>query len=144
MQFFVFLTIILASVAGFMGRGPERAIALTFIAWVVADALYHVWFGPMSYLGIDLPHAVLDAAVFFVILHDTLKANRNWPMVAAAAQLITLIGYLSGWVMQNGMQRAYWAMTQLPMAVVLISLLVGSALHCRRQACLGPYRSWSY
>lgn len=144
MQFFAPLTIILASVAFLMGRGPERAVALTFIAWVVVDGLYHVFAGPMSYRGVDLPHAVLDAAVFLALFYVMLKANRNWPLVAVAVQMIALAGHLSAWVMPNGMQRAYWAMTQFPMVIALMSLLIGSALQWRRQTHIGPYRSWSY
>lgn len=137
-------TMLLAAVAGFAGRGPERAVAVIIIVWAALDTSYHAIFGPMSYQAVDLAHVMLDLAVFAALVCVMLKANRIWPLIAAAAQLVTLTGHLSALLAPMGMQRAYWAMTQFPALLVLLSLLVGSLLHVRRQARIGPYRSWSY
>ncbi len=40
------------------------------------------------------------------------------------------------------MQRAYWAMTQLPFFIQLLTLIVGTAFHMRRKRILGPYPDW--
>ena len=42
----------------------------------------------------------------------------------------------------SGINRAYWAMTQLPPYIQLFALVCGAAFHNRRLQRIGHYRSW--
>lgn len=127
------------------GGPPERLAAAIIVGWIVSDAIYHVLFGPSGFASVDPVHLVLDSAELAAILWLALRANRMWPLWAAAAQLICVTGHLAALIEPGGMQRAYWAMTQLPQYIQLTALLCGAVAHARRERRLGgPYRSWRY
>lgn len=127
------------------GGPPERLAAAIIVGWIVCDAIYHIVFGPSGFASVDPFHIVLDGAQLVAILWLALRANRIWPLWAAAAQLICVSGHVAALIEPGGMQRAYWAMTQLPQYIQLTALLFGAAAHARRERRLGgPYRSWRY
>jgi hypothetical protein len=140
------LVLLVVCVAAWLGyrRGgpPERLAAKIIVAWIVADAIYHLLFGPSGFEKVDPVHVVLDGAELAAILWLALNANRTWPLWAAAAQVICVLGHISALISPEGMRRAYWAMTQLPQYVQLIALLVGATAHARRVRLMGRYRSW--
>lgn len=124
------------------GGPPERAAVAIIVGWILADVVYHLLFGPSDFDTVDPVHVVLDGAELVAILWLALKANRMWPLWAAAAQLICVSGHVAAFVEPGGMRRAYWAMTQLPQYIQLTALLLGAAAHARRERRVGPYRSW--
>jgi hypothetical protein len=124
------------------GGAPERAAAAIIVAWIVGDALYHILFGPSGFERVDPVHLVLDGAELAALLWLALRANRVWPLFAAAAQLICVTGHAAVLLEPDGMRRAYWAMTQLPQYIQLTALVMGAAAHARREQLIGPYRSW--
>jgi uncharacterized membrane protein len=109
---------------------------------VLIDALYHVLFGPSGFDTVDPVHVVLDGAELAAIMWLALRANRVWPLFAAAAQVLCVTGHIAVFIEADGMRRAYWAMTQLPQYIQLTALLCGAIAHARRERIIGPYRSW--
>lgn len=142
----VVLIVGLVSSAGLLafrrGGPPERLAAAIIVGWVGVDAIYHLLFGPSNFDTVDPVHVVLDSAELAAIVTLSLRANRVWPLFAAAAQLICVTGHFAVLAEPSGMRRAYWAMTQLPQYIQLTALLLGAAAHMRRERVIGPYRSW--
>lgn len=126
------------------GGPPERMAAKIIVAWLIADVTYSVTFGSSSFDRVDPARVILDGVVLVAITGLALRANRMWPLWAAAAQLICVLGHLVAYIDVTGMKRAYWALTQLPPYIQLVALLLGALAHTRRLQRIGPYRSWRY
>lgn len=124
------------------GGPPEQLAAKVIVIWILVDVSYHLLFGPSGFREVDPAHLVIDGAELAAIVWLALRANRLWPIFAAAAQLITFVGHVVAMIDNGGMSRAYWAITQLPPYIQLFALVCGVASHARRLRRLGPYRSW--
>jgi hypothetical protein len=148
MAFEVILALTLVFAAAFFavarGGPPERLAAAIIVCWIIADVTYHLAFGPSGFERVDPVHLVLDGGELVAIMWLALRANRMWPLWAAAAQLICFSGHIAVLISPEGMRRAYWAMTQLPPYIQLTALLLGAVWHARRFERIGPYRSWRY
>jgi hypothetical protein len=131
-----------AFVAVRLGGTPERLAAAIMAAWLLSDWVYHQLFGPSGFATVDPVHVVLDGAALLALSTLALRANRMWPLWAAAAQLICVSGHVAASIEPGGMRRAYWAMTQIPQYIQLIALVLGAVAHARRQRRVGQYRSW--
>lgn len=132
-----------AFVAVARGGPPERLAAAIIVCWIITDVSYHLVFGPSGFERVDPVHLVLDGGELVAIVWLALRANRMWPMWAAAAQLICVSGHIALF-MEPGMRRAYWAMTQLPPYIQVTALFLGAVWHARRFERIGPYRSWRF
>jgi len=140
---FIFLVVCGACGLGYrQGGPPERLAAVFIVVWIVADAAYHLLFGPSGFDTVDPVHLVLDGGELAAIFWLALNANRTWPLWAAAAQVICVSGHIALFIQPTGMRRAYWAMTQLPQYIQLAALLIGATAHARRVRLVGRYRSW--
>jgi hypothetical protein len=125
------------------GGKPEMAgAAIVTLGWL-ADFLNILWGGPSDFSSFSISRFLIDLAEFSLILALALYANRVWPMFAAAAQLVAIAGSLAVWASGGeGMQVAYWAVTQLPLFGHLAALALGTFFHTRRRGIIGPYRDW--
>ena len=144
LQVFVLLLLFLA-VCGWgywRGGAPERIAAAIIVVWVLSDVTYHLLFGPSGFVTVDPVHIVLDGGELIAIVWLALRANRMWPLWAAAAQVICMSGHVVAFIEEGGMRRAYWALTQLPPYIQLVALLLGAVAHVRRERRIGAYRSW--
>lgn len=126
------------------GGPPEKVAAGIIVGWIVADVAYHLAFGPSGFDTVDPVHLVLDTGELIAISWLALRANRLWPLWAAAAQLICVSGHLAAAIEPRGMTLAYWAMTQIPPFIQLFALFLGALAHAARSKRIGPYRSWRY
>jgi len=124
------------------GGPPERLAAAIIVAWILTDATYHLLFGPSGFDAVDPVHLWIDGAELVAIVWLALRANRLWPLWAAAAQLICFSGHIAAFIEPAGWTRAYWAMTQIPPYIQVIALVSGAAAHTRRMRRIGRYRSW--
>jgi hypothetical protein len=139
----IFAIFILAGVIAWKRGGPpERFATAIIVTWIAADASYHLMFGPSGFDRVDPVHLVLDGAMLGAIVWLALRANRVWPLFAAAAQLMCFSSHIAVMITPEGARRAYWAMSQLPQYIQLTALLAGAAAHARRERLIGPYRSW--
>ena len=144
LEVLITLALVAAAVAYALGRGgpPERIAAKIVIVWLLTDVGYHLLFGPSGFIVVDPAHLVIDGAELVAITWLALRANRLWPIWAAAAQVMTFSGHLVALIEPGGINRAYWAMTQIPPIIQLIALVCGVAFHSRRYQRIGHYRSW--
>ncbi|WP_305095671.1 hypothetical protein [Croceibacterium aestuarii] len=142
---FILALVILASAVAYRRGGPpERFAALVIVAWVGSDAVYHLLFGFGTFARVDPVHVVFDVSELAAVVWLALRANRVWPIVAAAAQVMCVSGHIAVLVEPDGARRAYWAMTSLPQYIQLAALVAGAAAHQKRLRLIGRYRSWRY
>ena len=129
--------------AYYKGGPPERYSAAIIVGWVVIDVIYHLVFGPSGFDVVDPNHLLIDGAQLVAITWVALRANRMWPLWAAAASLICFAGHLAAIIEPRGLRRAYWALSTIPQFIQLLALLLGAVAHARRLSKLRkPYRSW--
>lgn len=131
-----------AGYALWLGGPPERIAAKIVIVWLLTDVGYHLIFGPSGFIVVDPAHLVIDGAELVAITWLALRANRIWPLWAAAAQVMTFSGHIVAMIEPGGVNRAYWAMTQLPPYIQLFALVCGATFHSYRYRRIGHYRSW--
>ncbi|MBD3730729.1 MAG: hypothetical protein IE933_13595 [Sphingomonadales bacterium] len=124
------------------GGSPERAGAIAILFWSGADPLYHLLAGASEFYRVDPGHVALDCSLLFVWVIIATKANRIWPLWAAAVQLIASMGHIAAVIDSGGMQRAYFAMTQTPPLLEFLILLGGTWCHVRRENRIGSYSDW--
>lgn len=136
-----FVTVCL--LARYKGGPPEQFASALLLGWILVDALYHKLFGPSGFTYVDPVHVVFDGTELAAITWLALRANRIWPLWAAAASLITFSGHLAMMARPSGLNQAYWAMSAVPQFIQLAACLLGIVAHQRRLKKLGrPYRSW--
>ncbi|WP_435418576.1 hypothetical protein WAB17_03115 [Parerythrobacter aurantius] len=137
-----------ASVALFVaallaGGGPERACAGTLLGMVVMDRTYHAFFGPSdTFAVIDPWHLLLDTAALVCFVTVSLQANRFYPMVLAAAQLVAFTAHIVRMLAEPVTSLSYYLLFTIPFWFQLLVVAGGIARHLRRTRRLGPYRDW--
>ena len=123
------------------GGAPERVGAAILFAAFMVDELYHALTGPAQFRHFDAVELAIDGFSLLAFAWLAVAANRLWPIVAAALQLMAVLGHLST-LLGSGMQRAYWAMTEPPVLLGVVTLAIALAAHWRRQRRIGPYPDW--
>lgn len=123
------------------GGGPERGGAAILFAAFLVDEIYHMAAGPHQFEVFDPVELSIDLFSLAAFAALSVRANRLWPILAAALQLMAVVGHFSA-LSGAGMQRAYWAMTEPPVLLSVITILVGLVAHLLRQRRLGSYPDW--
>jgi hypothetical protein len=123
------------------GGGPERAGAAILFGTFLMDEIYHMAAGAHQFLIFDPVELAIDLFSLAAFSALAVRANRFWPMVLAALQLMAVVGHLAA-SSELGMQRAYWAMTEPPVVLGVITLALGLAAHVLRVQRLGIYPDW--
>ncbi|ABC64123.1 hypothetical protein [Erythrobacter litoralis] len=137
------VTLLLFLIAIWKGRGPELACASTLMAMIVLDRGYHAVLGPSpSYQAIDPWHLMLDTAGLFVFLIIALKANRFYPMVMAAAQLVAFTAHIVRMMVEPVSSLSYYLLYSMPFWFQLFVLAFGLGRHASRVTRIGSYRDW--
>jgi len=134
-----------AAIIGFAvrrGGQPEKFGAAVIALNLCIDLAVRQWAGRWDFTAFSTTRFVIDLAEFGLLFFLAMNANRVWPIFSAAAQLVAIGGSLAVLRSDGGMQVAYWAVTQLPLFGQLAALMIGTFLHSRRQAVIGPYRDW--
>jgi hypothetical protein len=129
----LFLFIAAGLIALRFGGPPERLGAAIVLAWAASDVVYHTLVGRTQFEDVDVGHFVIDTTELVAITWLALRANRMWPLWAAAAQLICVTAHVATLIEPGAMRRAYWAMTQLPQYIQLGALMIGTLGHVRRE-----------
>lgn len=137
------LVSVIAAIAWVWGGGPERRVCFIVFMWFWIDPVYHAWYAPAQFLRIDLGHLIFDFTTFVALFFIALHANRVWPCWVAAASIIPLIGHTVVVFGFGGMQRAYWILTQIPLWLELLVIVIGLSAHWARRKRIGQYPDWS-
>lgn len=125
------------------GAGPERASAGTLLGMILVDRSYHALFGPSpTFEMIDPWHLLLDTGGLIVFVHIALRANRVFPLVLAAAQLVAFTAHIVRMMVEPVTSLSYYLMYTMPFWFQLIILSIGIWRHQHRVKASGPYRSW--
>ena len=123
------------------GSGPERAIATVLSASLLFSVVRVMMRGPDDFTGLDPILVLIDLAVFAAVLRVALRANRMWPLVIAAMQLIVLLAHVYT-LLKVGANQVYWAMMAFPQYIQMLVLGIGVVCHLMRYARIGRYRDW--
>jgi hypothetical protein len=136
-------TALLFLIAIWKGKGPERACAGTMLAMILVDRGYHAVFGPSpTFEVIDAWHLLLDTGALFAFVLIALKANRFYPLVLAAAQLVAFSAHLVRMLVEPVSSLSYFLLYTTPFWFQLIVLAGGMAHHFHRSSILGRYPDW--
>lgn len=139
------LRIAIAAIAIFAfrkGGEPERLVAAVLLAAAGLDVFNHILFGEPAFFLVNPGHLVIDAWSMIAMMWVALRANRAWPMWVSAAQIIVVLGHVSKIVELSLVRYGYYAMTQVPLNVQAVALLIGTIAHMRRRERIGNYNAW--
>lgn len=130
------LALILLSLptAWLWGQWPERWAAFVMVSLFAIHRYYH-WLVPGIgvFTKVDYGHLTLDLYLlsgFFVI---ALLADRQWPIWAAAAQVVAVLGHFVRLISGDVAQLAYAIMTRAPSWLQISLIFGGIAFTVRRQ-----------
>lgn len=124
------------------GGEPERLVAAVLVATTVLDLGNHAMFGEPAFFAVNPGHLVIDVWAMTALMWVALRANRGWPMWVSAAQIIVVLGHMSKIIELSLVRYGYFAMTQMPLNIQAIALLLGTAAHVRREERVGRYHAW--
>ena len=112
---------------------PERMAALVFLATHALDRYYH-WAieGRVTYTHVDLGHLTIDIFMLAGLLAIALKADRQWTLWAAGAQVVALLSHPVRQITGGVAQLAYAVMIQAPGWLQVVLIFVGIAFAARR------------
>ncbi|GAA0756125.1 hypothetical protein FHS52_000174 [Erythromicrobium ramosum] len=126
------------------GGAPERWLIGVFIATMVLPMYVGFWlnlgaletgpYAPVIFL-ID----VIAAAMFVAI---ALNANRNYPLLIAGFQLVSVVAHLVQSMVDVASTLAFAILIISPSYGELLVLLGGLVRHWLRERRFGPYRDW--
>jgi len=124
------------------GEEPERLVSGVIIATAALDVLNHATFGDPAFFAINPGHLVIDMWALACLLWVALRANRGWPLWACSAQIIVVLAHTSKLIDLSLVRYGYFAMTQLPVTIQAVALLVGTRAHLLRRERIGQYHAW--
>jgi len=131
-------------VAARKGDEPERLTAAVLLSTFVLDLVNHAVFGDPVWYAVNPGHVVIDSWAFCALLSIALYANRGWPLLVGAGQMIVMVGHVTKLWDLTMARRAYWVLTQMPFLLQLMVLLIGTLAHMNRERRIGPYQCWRW
>lgn len=136
------LSLTMGLYAVYRGGEPERLSALLLITSIVSFSVSRLLFGYPGYYTVYPGGIVIDFWLLVTLLWVGLRANRGWPLVVGALQIVIMLGHLAKLADADAARRAYWAMTHLPFVLQMIVVIIGCQAHHRRVTRIGAYRPW--
>lgn len=127
-----------------VGAGPERAMAATWLFFfeVLPIAYKIVWGATFQLANVDLFLASLDLCAGGLWLTVALNANRNYPLLIAALQMLAIGAHFARGLIESIAPVAYATMMMAPGWLQLLVLGGGLIRHVVRRRRYGPYREW--
>ncbi|MEL7198334.1 MAG: hypothetical protein AAGL10_08465 [Pseudomonadota bacterium] len=127
--------------AWILGGKPEKAGVYTLAAMFAAQAVLYSTVGNPQFDQIDVIAVTSDVIGLLVFTLIALNADRVWPFLAAAMQLISGMAHLThGFRVMLG--QSYVDFNAYPTAIVLFLLIAGTLLHRYRLHRHGKDRDW--
>lgn len=136
MAFFIVQMLLLAAVSTYAARRggqPECRVAAILCGWIIIDRMYHAVFGEIAFFWeFSLWHFTLDSIGFLCILTIALRANRLWTLLAASAQLLSVMSHIVLVLDMNTAGLVYAIMNQSPFYLLLLLVAIGTWNYTRR------------
>lgn len=130
-------------VALWRGSGPERACAGVLIGMVIVQLALR------DFTGLERTYGSLDPVLFTIdviglagFVGIALRANRFYPLVLAAAQLVAFMAHLARALVEPVSSLAYYLLIAMPFWFQIIVLGIGIARHIHQTGRQGPYGDW--
>lgn len=125
-----------------LGGKPERyGVGALIFMFAVQIALL-AFTGDEQYESLDWASLATDLTGFVLFMALALNANRTWPIVAAALQLLAVLGHLLQGTSEL-VAFAYITFKTWPtMLIAYVLLPVGAIRHARRLRIRGSDRDW--
>ncbi len=133
---------LLAVACWLKGAGPEKAAGFILVGFVLADRLYHIFFGQAVYHTVDIGHLVTDVLALAAFGWLALQANRVYPLWIFAAQIIATSMHFQRLAFTQIDPLTYAILYRAPSYLQIGLLLAGLAYHVRRGRKYGAYRAW--
>jgi hypothetical protein len=128
------------------GGSAERVVALTLFCHLPLALIDLAVFGPRdphtSYRALEPGLFAIDLILLALMTAVALRANRVYPLLIAAAQLIAVMAHVVRMVSGDLVPRTYASLVIAPAHFQILVLLVGTLIHIRREDRFGPYPSW--
>ncbi len=126
------------------GRGPERAIAATWlILFELVARVYSSFFDAGTRVTqIDPLIATQDVLAGIILVAVAVNANRNYPLWIAAMQVLAITAHVARALTEAITPIAYMTMAVAPGWIQLFILAGGIFCHSRREKKFGRYREW--
>lgn len=128
--------------ASYRGGEPERLTALIMITGTLTYALFEWLIGDPGYFAVYPGGFVVDLWTLGVLVWIGLRANRGWPLVVAALQIVIMLGHIAKIADTVAARKAYYAMTHLPFLLQMIVIIAGCWTHYLRFRRIGWYHPW--
>ena len=122
------------------GGGPERVCATAFLIATLLTVLVVRPEG-IRFASTDLGILTVDVALLILLVGVAIAANRLWPMVMAAMQLVEVAGHIAR-ASPIVMPYAYATILAIWSYPMLLLLIVATYRHRRRIAKAGSDPSW--
>ena len=134
----------LFALACIFGAGPERAFAAVWmILFEGIQRIYKgVWEEGFQLEKVDFFYGSMDTLACLAFVAIALNANRNYPLVIAALQVLVVAAHLARGLIEAILPIAYATMVIAPGWLQLAVFGVGLVRHFQRQQRYGPYREW--
>ena len=115
------------------GGNPERWVAAILLTMVIVDRFYHLVVGPYGHLTTtNLWHFLIDTVALASFGVIALKADRLWTLLAASAQLISVMSHVLRYLSVEMNELVYAIMYRVPFYLLIALLGLGNWRHCRR------------
>ncbi len=126
------------------GAWPERAMAAVWFVVLELSLWMHsiAWGSTFQFTDTDLFLASTDICAGILWILVALNANRNYPMVIAALQVLVVAAHLVRGLVDAISPISYAVMVTAPGWLQLIVLAIGLGRHVGRNRRYGPYREW--
>lgn len=135
-------------IAMLRGASAERTMALAMICQVPVLLIEQLLFGSRnpasSYQRVETGMLLVDLMSLALYVAVALRANRNYPLLVAGAQLVAVMGHVVRAMNDDLLPRAYASLVIAPTHFQIIVLIVGTLAHARRERRFGPYPSWRH
>jgi hypothetical protein len=122
---------------------PERVAALVILGSHALDRYYHWAIGGIGeYRQVDPGHLAIDLYLLAGLLAIALKADRQWTLWAAGAQVVAVLSHPVRLVSGGVAQLAYAVMIQAPSYLQTALIFVGIAFVALRRRTPRSARRW--
>lgn len=120
------LTVLVTAAALRLGGRPERIVALASLAAYLLSPAAQFLQGPLGPQGALWGVAVIDVALFSLLVHLTLTQPRLWLPLAAGVELATALAHLGRLLDPNLLPRGYvtslWVFYFLFLGTIVLGL----------------------